>query len=115
MHPPVFIDQALPLTMRDSVRLAKTSRGTLAADERSRVTVRTAGPSPAAGQLRGVVLDQKTRAAVPFASVYLKQLGVGPYHQHQGRVCTAPPGRARWWLPAWGLAGRPWPWVPSPT
>ena len=77
VHPPVFIDQALPLTLRDSVRLAKTSRGTLAADERSRVTVRAAGPSPAASQLRGVVLDQKTRAAVPFASVYLKQQGIG--------------------------------------
>ena len=75
VHPPAVNDQALPPTPRDSVRLLKTSRGTLAADARRPVTVRAAGAGPAS--LRGVVLDQKTRAAVPFASVYLKQAGVG--------------------------------------
>ena len=77
VHPPVFFEQALPPTPRDSLRLAKSSGGTLAADARRQITVRAAGAGPAAGQLRGVVLDQKTRAAVPFASVYLQQQGVG--------------------------------------
>ncbi len=77
VRPPVYFEQALPPTPRDSLRLAKSSSGTLAADAQRRLTVRAAGAGPAAGQLRGVVLDQKTRAAVPFASVYLKRQGVG--------------------------------------
>ena len=77
VRPPDYAASALPPTPRDSLRLAKSSGGTLAADARRRVTVRAAGAGPAAGQLRGVVLDQKTRAAVPFASVYLQRQGVG--------------------------------------
>ncbi len=76
VRPPVYVEQVLPPTPRDSLRLTKSSGGTLAADAR-RLTVRAAGKGPATGQLRGVVLDQKTRSAVPFASVYLQQQGVG--------------------------------------
>ncbi|WP_035563356.1 erythromycin esterase family protein [Hymenobacter sp. IS2118] len=77
VRPPEYAEQDLPPTLRDSLRLAKTSSGTLAGDAQRRLTVRAAGSGPAAGQLRGVVLDEKTRAAVPFASVYLQRQGVG--------------------------------------
>lgn len=76
VRPPEYAELALPPTPRDSLRLAKSGGGTLAADAR-RHTVRIAAMGPAAGRLRGVVLDQKTRAAVPFASVYLRRQGVG--------------------------------------
>ena len=77
VRPPEYVESALPPTPRDSVRLMKSGSGTLAADARHRITVRAAGAGPTGNQLRGVVLDQKTQAAVPFASVYLKRQGVG--------------------------------------
>ncbi|TYZ12647.1 hypothetical protein FY528_04960 [Hymenobacter lutimineralis] len=76
VRPPVLVGQPLPLTRGDSVRFTKTGRGTLAMDAR-RVRMRAAGTGLAGGRLCGVVLDQKTQTAVPFASVYLKQQEIG--------------------------------------
>ena len=78
VRPPTLSEQLPPLVLRDSLRLAQTGSGLLAAAARPRrSTVRVAASGPAGGQLRGVVLDQATGAAVPFASVYLQRLGVG--------------------------------------
>ncbi|GAA3989821.1 erythromycin esterase family protein [Hymenobacter antarcticus] len=75
VHPPTEATTEAPLTLRDSVRLSKTSGGPPAAAKR-RVTVRAGGAAGAVG-LSGRVLNEKTRAAVPFASVYLKKQGLG--------------------------------------
>ena len=76
VHPSTEATTEAPRTLRDSVRMSKTGSSPLVVAER-RVLVRANGSAGQAGQLRGVVLDEKTRAAVPFASVYLKKQGVG--------------------------------------
>ena len=95
VRPPTLFDLLPPLLLRDSLRLAQTGSGTLAANTRQRrPTVRAAAPGPASNQLRGVVLDQETGAAVPFASVYWQRLGVGLTTNIRGEFALPRPASA---------------------
>ena len=77
VRPPTLAYQPLAPALRDSLVPAKTAPRPRMPDAPRRFTVRAADAGAAAGRLRGVVLDQRTKAAVPFASVYLQKQGVG--------------------------------------
>jgi erythromycin esterase-like protein len=55
-------------------------------------TVRATGAAAAGQTVRGVVLDQKTKAPVPYASVSVPGKGVGTMTDAQGRFALVVPG-----------------------